>query len=223
VLPTEVARRTLALCGWQDAGSLVPHVFLAHPDDWLRARMGGAPGAAAARLYSRVIRALLRDRGGIASRLEAGGDFDALFDAFGGDAPSAAGIARCLDAASLRWRYARNPRTRFEVTRLVTHGRLDGFMIASRHGDDLHVCDVAVAAAGAFVPFMRGVLARILARGDVRSVRLSLADGHPLRPQLRRLFFIARPAEAATFQVLPPAALAPLSGPWHITSGDKDI
>ena len=223
VLPTEAARRTLAACGWLDAGRLVPHVFLARPDDWLRARLPGAVIRGASGLYTRVIGALLRDDAGIAARLEDVTGFDDAYDELDRSAPPAPVPRRCLDAAALRWRYAQNPRVRFETTRLMTQGKLAGFVVASRLGDDLHLHDVVAAEPSGFVPLMKGVLTRVLRRADARSLRFALADTHPYRAHLRRLFFIARPAEAATFQVLAPSGVTVPPGPWHITSGDKDI
>ena len=223
VIPTAVAHDTLAAVGWRDAGALVPHVFAASTEEALRGALrNDLLARAAAGAYERAMRLVLRDRSFEPGTMVDGVEFDASFDALAQRQPRVGVIQRDFGTDALRWRYARHPHYRFEVTRLVRGGELAGFIVHSREHNDCAILDMSVLEPQLLKPFLGAFLLRAIEEWRVRAVRMMLSDSHPHRPLLRRLLFIPRRA-AAVFQVLPPAAGSPAGAIWPITAGDKDV
>lgn len=236
VIPTEVARKTLAALGWVTGGQLVPHVFLVDPSEQLRARLRSARlSSYIAAAYRRCMSLYLRSKAVGPECLQECTGFDSAFDElwqrrFQGESMHSESIQRELSASSLEWRYARHPLHRFRVIKLQGPEGLRGFIVFEQAGEatECSVHDIFVRQPDMLPGFLAAFLLSCMRAAQVKAVRFTLSDTHPYRNVVRRLGFVPRHADSVVFQVLYPAnsqvSARPGAGAsWSMTFGDKDI
>ena len=223
VIPTESARRSLEHCGWTTAGSLVPWVCVVDAADYLQPF---TRSASLARVLARAVRMV--SRAFVTRHVPLGGTLqvsdlpDATISARS-RAQAAGDVAtRDLNAQVLGWRYTRHPRTAFRFATLSRAGVARAFLAfeESTHPGTCVVYDLWAASAADARALMALFMRRALTAAQLTSVRVLLDEHHPWRAELRRLGFIARPAEAV-FQVHSRDGRAARLA-WHISQGDKD-
>jgi GNAT superfamily N-acetyltransferase len=224
VIPTEAARRALAACGWVQAGSLIPYVFVLDPTHYVRPFLRSER---LAQLAARPLRALAR----AAARLRGPRDGsllrihdspDEAVREFAARLPPAGGAVHDLGPESLGWRYARHPRTHFQYATLARAGETRGLLIFANSTVErsIWIYDLSAPTRAEMTALLSLFLQHALSMPDAANVRVTLAAQHPCRAQLRWLGFIARPPDAV-FQVHSRSGLAERVS-WLVTPGDKD-
>ena len=136
--------------------------------------------------------------------------------------PSADGAQRSLQPGFLEWRYVRHPRSRFTFATYWLKGAVRALLVfedTTLEG----TCSIYDLFALEDVD-MRAMLAHFILRSSavpgIATIRVALDGAHPARDSLRRVGFIARPAEAV-FQVHSKGGGAEHTR-WRVTHGDKD-
>lgn len=222
VIPTESARRSLERCGWVTAGSLAPWVCVVDAADYLTPFVRST---LLARIVARAVRAGARafvrrhvPRDGTLQVSDLPGP--AIGE--GGRAWGAAVAARDLSAQVLGWRYTRHPHTAFRFATLSRAGVARAFLVfeESTHPGTCSIYDLWAASAADVRALLALFMRRALTAAQLKNVRVLLDERHPWRAELRRLGFIARPAEAV-FQVHSRDGLGAQLN-WQLTQGDKD-
>ncbi len=223
VIPTESARRALEQCGWNTAGSLAPWVCVVDAADYLRPY---TRSTLLARALARALRAGTRAFVGRHVPRDGTLQVSDLPDATIGEharALAAGGAAtRDLGAQVLGWRYTRHPHTAFRFATLSRAGVARAFLAfeESSHPGTCAIYDLWAASAADARALLALFLRRALTAAQLKSVRVLLDERHPWRAELRRLGFIARPAEAV-FQVHSRDGSAARLN-WQLSQGDKD-
>jgi len=147
---------------------------------------------------------------------------DAQTYAFLARLPPADCVQRSLPPGSLEWRYVRHPHSRFTFASYWRDGSVRGLLIFedTTLGGACSIYDLFALAE----EDMRAMLALFILRSSavpgIATIRVALDGAHPARDALRRVGFIARPAEAV-FQVRSRSGDAERSR-WRISQGDKD-
>ena len=223
VIPTESARRALERVGWVAAGSLAPLVYVV---DAARYLQPFTRSAALARAVARVIRAclrpLIRRHAPHEGTLKVSDLPDASIEALNSTHMERQCVTRDLASASLSWRYTRHPHTQFRFATLKRAGHARAFLVfeESTHPGTCVMYDLVAASTTDLRSLLALFMLRASSSARVTSLRVLLDEAHPWREELRRLGFIARPAEAV-FQVH--AREADVAGwGWRVSQGDKD-
>jgi GNAT superfamily N-acetyltransferase len=223
VIPTDSARRALEKVGWVTAGELGSLVYVLDAEPYVRRFLRLRP-------LSSLVAHLLRGCTDFLARrhVRAGGSLrlnpapDAHTYAFLERLPQAGGVRRSLPHGSLEWRYVRHPHTRFTFATYWLDGAVRGLLVfedTTLEG----ACSIYDLYALADED-MRAMLALFILRSSsvpgIATIRVALDGAHPARDSLRRVGFIARPAEAV-FQVHSRGGDAERAR-WQVTQGDKD-
>ncbi len=223
VIPTESARRALERIGWVAAGSLAPLVYVV---DAARYLQPFTRSAALARAVARVIRAclrpLIRRHAPHEGTLKVSDLPDASIEALSSTLMERQCVTRDLASASLSWRYTRHPHTHFRFATLKRAGRAHAFLVfeESTHPGTCVIYDLVAASTTELRSLLALFMLRASSSARVTSLRVLLDEAHPWREELRRLGFIARPAEAV-IQVH--AREGDVAGwGWRVSQGDKD-
>lgn len=223
VIPTDSARRALEKVGWVTAGQLGSLVYVADAQAYLRRLLRLRPLAAVVARMLRAgtdIRARRHVRAGGSLRLNPAPDAHTY--AFLQQLPKASGVQRSLEPGALEWRYVRHPHSRFTFATYWLGGAVRGLLVfedTTLEGTcsiyDLFALEDAD---------MRAMLALFILRSStvpgIATIRVMLDGAHPAREALRRVGFIARPAQAV-FQVHSRSGDAQRMH-WRVTQGDKD-
>jgi len=224
VIPTEAARRTLARIGWTTPGMLVPYVYLVEPAMYVRRAVRSAWLAGRiARQAKRLARLIASGHVERGRSLDLVDELDGALIDFVREPPRIRGTAiHDVGADFLNWRYARHPRIKFKIAKLVDHGRVAGFLVFEDERADrsCSIYELAAATPADLRSMIALFILRAFADADVATLRVLLDDRHPARACLRRLGFIPRRAEAV-FQVHSRGGVAERIA-WQVTSGDKD-
>jgi GNAT superfamily N-acetyltransferase len=223
VIPTESARRALEHCGWNTAGSLAAWVCLVDAADYL---LPFTRSALLARGLARALRAGARAFIGRHVPRDGTLQVSDLPDTTIAErvrAQAASGVAtRDLNAQVLGWRYTRHPHTAFRFATLSRAGVARAFLAfeESSHLGTCAIYDLWAMSAADVRALVALFMRRALTAAQLKSVRVLLDERHPWCAELRRLGFIARPAEAV-FQVHSRDGSAARLN-WQLSQGDKD-
>jgi GNAT superfamily N-acetyltransferase len=223
VIPTESARRSLERCGWVTAGELSPLAYVVDAARYLQPYLRSAALArAAARVIRSCVRPLIQRHAQRDGVLLVSDLPDPALDDFTRTLADRRSVMRDLAAHNLAWRYMRHPHTQFRFATFRRAGTVRAFLVFEEgtHAGTCTIYDVAAASA----PDLRALLAlfmlRALSSAHLSAIRVLLDAHHPWRGELRRVGFIARPAEAV-FQVHARDGSA-AALPWRMSQGDKD-
>jgi GNAT superfamily N-acetyltransferase len=223
VIPTEVARRTLASVGWVTPGALIPHVYVLDFTRYVRALVGsGWLAAHAAVQIRRLARGVARACAPRDGTLHFRDALDASLCEFACRLPPSEGAVHDMGPEALKWRYVKHPNTRFTFATFNRSGEVFGFLVFEESSLE-QTCSIYDLAARTGRD-IRAMLALFILRGlstpGLSTVRVLLDDRHPYRACLRRLGFFARPPDAV-FQVRSPRGGVERLA-WRVTQGDKD-
>jgi GNAT superfamily N-acetyltransferase len=223
VIPTESARRALKACGWHTGGTLSPLVYVIEPAKYLKSRLRYAPLARALgdpiRSFSRLwVSRYVPPQGSL--------HFTDSLAGLPGPLPGQTAphgiVVRDLSAATLEWRYARHPHTRFTFATLQHEGAVKALLVFEDSTLD-GSCTIYELLADT-AQDLRGLTALFIQHawgpGRFTTLRTALDVRHPARSWLRHLGFIARPDDAV-FQVHSASGVAE-GLRWRISLGDKD-
>jgi hypothetical protein len=222
VIPTESARRAFAKIGWSTSTALVPLVCMLDAAHYLQplVRSPRLAGAVARAMRSGA-RLMIRRHVRAGDALSLGPVPEASFAEFVRQSSLQAGI-RDSTHEPLEWRYVRHPRVRFTFATLRHAGDPRGFLVVdeSSHVGTSSIYDLFASSAAD----LRALLALFIQRGldtpGLVSVRLLLDERHPSRAHVRRLGFIARPADTVLQVHSRDGSAERLH--WRVTQGDKD-
>ncbi|MBS0377857.1 MAG: hypothetical protein JSS29_05165 [Proteobacteria bacterium] len=222
VIPTEPARRLLERVGWASRGELVPWVYVLDLKRWAsRVPMGRVAFRPLGRIFRSLNRAWLRLHCSADARLTVTNRLDSELLSLIERCPPAGEVTRDLRDSAV-WRYERHPHGRFRFAVLKRGSEAKALVIFEEEADKA-TCTVydIVSESEAYCrhAFARFVL-RCMDAPELDSVRVPLDSGHPARLVLRRLGFLARPADAhfAIYNSAPEE----MHADWRVTLGDKD-
>ncbi|MBS0581168.1 MAG: GNAT family N-acetyltransferase [Proteobacteria bacterium] len=223
VIPTDSARRSLDKVGWVTGGALGSLVYLLDAEAHVRRLLHFRPLSVLAARGLRACMQLLARRhtrpGGV---LRLNPAPDAHTYAFLESLPHGSGVQRRFPPGSLEWRYVRHPHSRFTFATYNRDGAVRGLLVfedTSLEGT-CSVYDLFAAEPADLRAMLAQFILRSAAVPGIATIRVALDEAHPARESLRRLGFIARPAEAV-FQVHSRDGNAQRAR-WRITQGDKD-
>ncbi len=223
VIPTDSARRSLAKVGWSKAGDLGSLVYVLDAEPYVRRFLRlRRPSAVVARLLRGGTDFLARRHVRAGGRLRLNPAPDPQTYAFLAGLPHAGTVQRSLPPGSLEWRYVRHPHSRFTFATYWLDAAVRGLLVFedTTLGGACTIYDIFAQAD----EDMRAMLALFILRSSavpgIATIRIALDGAHPAREALRRVGFIARPAEAV-FQVRSQGGGAERAR-WRISQGDKD-
>jgi GNAT superfamily N-acetyltransferase len=224
VIPTESARRTLAALGWHAVGELAPLVCVLDPTRYIQRMVRSqSPAAALARVIRAAARVRVRRHIPLGGVLRLSDSIQEPLREYLRRLPAAGGVMRDLGPESLVWRYAQHPRIKFTFATFTRSGETRGFLVFEDHtlAGTCSIYDLVGETAADLRAMLALFVVRSLSTPGLVTLRVLLDGRHPARVELRRVGFIARPADAV-FQVHCRDASAQRLG-WRITQGDKDI
>lgn len=225
VLPNQVAQKGLSSSGWQTVGKIIPLVCVVNPSGKLRKVLK-------LRMLSLIVSKLLRAmldwklsrKIDPAISMSSSSDFDSEFDLFWQKQPKAKMVFRDRCAASLQWRYKKQPGANYLIHKFYRGNKFIGYIVTSFSSHDglCLVSDFLVAEVESSQPCMALFLKEALGNPKIATVRVVLNENNKYVALLEGVGFFKR-NPATVFQVYRPQdALISDANAWFTMAGDKD-
>jgi hypothetical protein len=138
----------------------------------------------------------------------------------------APGMGVCSDRSAeyLNWRYLQHPLRHYHILTARQNGKLCGFLIYEREGENATVADFMANEKKAVKALLVESIAVLRQRG-VHTISAPFLQSHPSRAILADCGF--RPRESAPVMLIPTAGAAnwesgPFADRWYLTHGDRE-
>jgi GNAT superfamily N-acetyltransferase len=128
-------------------------------------------------------------------------------------------------APYLNWRYLSHPFYRHEILTARRNGKLDGYLVFCRDGEDARIVDLFGRTENQMFGALLASACDLLRARGIGTVSAPVLAAHPLGSTLRRGGFRARESSNVVFfagPTIPPAASSATVGDWFLMDGDRD-
>lgn len=225
VLPNQVAQKGLSSSGWQTVGKIIPMVCVVNPGKKLQKifKLNSLSKVASKMLRAMLYRKVSRQIDPSISMSQSS-DFDSEFNFFWQQLPKAKMVFRDRSAASLQWRYKRQPGAQYSIHKFFRGSQFVGYIVTSISSHDglCLVSDFLVAEIELAQPCMALFLKQAMRNPEIETVRVVLNEKNIYVASLDQVGFFKRDP-ASVFQVYKPQEplIADVDA-WFTMAGDKD-
>ena len=134
------------------------------------------------------------------------------------------GVCGDRSAEYLNWRFLQHPQRRYQLVTARKDGRLCGFLIYHRDGEDAAIVDLLAEEDQAIKAILVETIA-VLRRSGAHTISAPFLKSHPNQEVLKDCGFQPRESTPVVVIPLPWAANHgndPFAGRWYLTHGDRE-